>query len=118
MTARNYREPLPKMGALCVQWVRCGRPGCGCSSGRQLHGPYHYFFYRECGRLRKRYVRMADVEAVEVAVAAAHARHRVRWSAQQASQAEWRTAVERLREVENYVRARDDADCRPEPGAG
>ena len=33
----------------------------------QLHGPYHYRFWREGGRLRKQYVRMADVAMVRTA---------------------------------------------------
>ena len=56
-------QPLPKVGALCAQWVRCGTPGCRCARG-ELHGPYYYRFWREDGRLRKRYVRLGDVRAV------------------------------------------------------
>src|SRR5262245_47492898 len=58
-------DPLPKMlpGVVLYQWVRCGRPGCRCARGRP-HGPYHYRFWREGGRLRKAYVRRADVAAV------------------------------------------------------
>jgi hypothetical protein len=56
-------QPLPKVGALCAQWVRCGTPGCRCARG-ELHGPYYYRFWREEGRLRKRYVRLDDVLAV------------------------------------------------------
>lgn len=57
------RKPLPKSGAVCAQWVRCGHPRCRCASG-ELHGPYHYLFWRERGRLRKRYVPLGDVERV------------------------------------------------------
>src|SRR5262249_5512865 len=64
MTLSTHRERLPKIGALCVQWVRCSRPSCACGSRRQLHGPYHYLFFRAGGRLQKRYVRKADVAAV------------------------------------------------------
>jgi hypothetical protein len=58
-------EPLPKMlpGVVCRQWVRCGRPNCRCARGR-LHGPYHYRFWREGGRLRKAYIRPADLGQV------------------------------------------------------
>ncbi len=59
----KHQNPLPKKGAVCVQWVRCCQPGCRCSRG-ELHGPYYYLFWREDGRLRKRYVRVADVAAV------------------------------------------------------
>jgi hypothetical protein len=42
-------------GAICAQFVRCGKAGCKCSRG-ELHGPYYYRFTREGGRLRKSYV--------------------------------------------------------------
>jgi hypothetical protein len=69
-------KALPKTlpGVVCRQWVRCGRPGCRCARG-QLHGPYHYHFARENGRLRKRYVKAADLERVR---AACQARQRER----------------------------------------
>jgi hypothetical protein len=39
------------------------RPTCRCAGG-DLHGPYYYLFWRERGRLRKRYVRTAAAAAV------------------------------------------------------
>ena len=60
-------ESLPKAPSLHVQWVRCGSPGCRCTRG-QLHGPYYYRFWREDGRLRKRYVRLDDVAAVRASM--------------------------------------------------
>ena len=61
-------KALPKTGSVsvCPQWVRCGKPGCRCVRG-ELHGPYHSLFWREAGRLRKRYVRAADVAALTLA---------------------------------------------------
>ncbi len=63
-------EALPKTpmlpGAVCGQWVRCGKPGCKCARG-ELHGPYFYRFVRQGGRLRKRYARLADLDAVREA---------------------------------------------------
>lgn len=50
------------MGAVCAQYVRCGKASCRCAAG-SLHGPYFYRFKREGGRLRKQYVRKADAEA-------------------------------------------------------
>ena len=61
--ATKTAQPLPKVGALCAQLVRCGTLGCRCARG-ELHGPYFYRFWRENGRLRKRYVRLDDVPAV------------------------------------------------------
>jgi len=43
--------------------VRCCRANCRCAQD-ELHGPYHYRFYRDGGRLRKRYIKPADVAEV------------------------------------------------------
>jgi hypothetical protein len=82
-------ETLPKTlpGMVCRQWVRCGRPGCRCARG-QLHGPYLYHFARENGRLRKRYVRPAELADVQ---AACQARQRERREL-----AEWRASCRQL----------------------
>ena len=65
----NSPQKLPKMlpGSVCAQRVKCGRPNCRCAQGRP-HGPYFYRFYREGGRLTKRYVRQADVEEVRAQI--------------------------------------------------
>ena len=57
------RETLPKTASVCGQMVRCGRPNCRCARGA-LHGPYACLFWREGGRLRKRYLRLAEAAAV------------------------------------------------------
>ena len=62
--ARQELEPLP--GEICAQFIRCGKAGCRCQAGH-LHGPYHYRIWREGGRVRKVYVKAADVEAVQAA---------------------------------------------------
>ena len=49
--------------AVCEQFVKCGKNGCKCSRGF-LHGPYFCCFWRESGKLKKLYVRKADVESV------------------------------------------------------
>ena len=58
-------KTLPKMlsGAVCVQWKKCGKPGCHCVRG-ELHGPYYARFWRQDGRLRKAYVRRRDLGQV------------------------------------------------------
>jgi hypothetical protein len=88
-------EPLPKTlpGTVCAQRVRCGKPGCRCA-----RGPGHlayYRFWREGGRLRKCYVRHADLAAVR---AACEARRRERRELAEAWQ-QWRRLVAVLREV-------------------
>ena len=69
-------KELPKIGTVCQQWVRCGRAGCRCSRG-ELHGPYSYLFWREGGRVRKRYVPRAQAPAVQVACVERRERERI-----------------------------------------
>ena len=90
-------EPLPKMlpGVVCAQWVRCGKPGCRCARG-QGHLAY-YRFWREGGRLRKCYVRRAELESVRAACAA---RQRERRELVEYWQ-QWRQLVSVVREVES-----------------
>jgi hypothetical protein len=65
---KKMSETLPKMlpGVVCAQMVRCGKPNCKCARG-ELHGPYHFRFWRDDGRLRKQYVKAADLAAVQAA---------------------------------------------------
>jgi hypothetical protein len=91
----NTPETLPKTlpGVVCVQLVRCGKPGCRCARG-QGHVAY-YRFWREGGRLRKCYVRRADLAAVR---AACEARRQERRELVQ-SWEQWRQLVSVVREV-------------------
>src|SRR5450756_1572888 len=88
---KDVPDKLP--GAVCAQYVRCGTPGCKCARG-ELHGPYFSRFWRDGdGKLRKEYVRGADVKAARAAFAAwrteerkgrdmlAIAQHAVHWLA-------------------------------------
>src|SRR5262249_8580420 len=88
---------LPKTlaGVVCRQWVRCGKRNCRCASGR-LHGPYHYRFWRQGGRLRKAYIRPADLDRVREACLA---RRREKGDLRSAWE-QWRQIVTLLREVE------------------
>jgi hypothetical protein len=88
---------LPKTlpGAVCQQWVRCGRPGCRCARG-SLHGPYFYRFWRHGGRLRKQYVRAADVVRVR---AQCQARRKARQELADWREL-WRRLAAQVREVE------------------
>jgi hypothetical protein len=56
--------------------VKCGNPKCHCARG-ELHGPYWYRFYREGSKVRKAYVRPADLEAVRAACDARREQERV-----------------------------------------
>ena len=88
-------ETLPKTlpGVVCGQRVRCGKPTCRCAGGPG-HLAY-YRFWREGGRLRKCYVRRADLASVR---AACEARRRERRELADAWR-EWRRMVAIVREV-------------------
>ena len=60
-------EPLP--GALCAQYMRCGKANCKCSKG-DLHGPYFVRFWYEHGRQRKEYIKKNELLSVKAAIAA------------------------------------------------
>lgn len=92
---------LPKVGALCAQWVRCGTSGCRCAHG-ELHGPYFYRFWREDGHLRKCYVRLNDVPAVrrEIETHRMHDRHARRVVA--AGWGSWRHLAAQVQEIERH----------------
>ena len=100
MTTRTESlETLPKMllGAVHVQWVRCCRKNCRCAHG-QPHGPYWYRLWRENGKLRKRYVRPADVDDVR-SRCEARRQHRRQLAA---SHDEWRRMAAAVRRVEQH----------------
>jgi hypothetical protein len=93
--ANKTQEPLPKTlrGVVCAQRVRCGKAGCRCARG-QGHLAF-YRFWREGRRLRKCYVRRADLAAVR---AACEARRRERRELTEAWQ-RWRQLVAVVRGV-------------------
>jgi hypothetical protein len=100
---KKLEKTLPKIeplrGTLCRQMKRCGRSNCKCAKG-ELHGPYYYLFWIEIGRLRKAYIRKADVDRVRNLCQA----KRRNQQALEASFDLWRNLQSELREVESYVR--------------
>ena len=98
--APNHGKPLPKTdaGAVCVQYVRCSKPSCRCARG-ELHGPYAYRFWREDGRLRKRYIPPADVAAVQAACSTRRLRQALHRMDLQDGTQTWRALAARVREV-------------------
>ena len=93
-------KALPKMlpGAVCPQYVRCGKDRCKCEAG-ELHGPYYYRFWREDGRLRKAYVRPADLPAVSVACDEERQFLRIGRLARALGQQDWSRLARLLKEV-------------------
>ena len=67
--AQVFVKTLYKTPIVVWHGVRCGKATCRCR-GRNFHGPYAFLYWRdERGRQRRRYVRQADVAAVEAIVA-------------------------------------------------
>jgi hypothetical protein len=87
-------ETLPKTlpGVVCGQWRKCGKAGCRCARG-DLHGPYFARFWRQGGRLRKTYVRKADVEDVSG-----------RCQARRQARAECLAAMQKIREMASFLK--------------
>jgi hypothetical protein len=96
-------EMLPKNlpAAVCSQYILCGKPACRCAGG-DLHGPYFYCFWREDGKLKKSYVRKADVDRVRDLCQAKRRAGRML----NTNFDLWRSIQLELREVESNVRAK------------
>ena len=92
---------LPKTGegAVCAQYRRCGKPSCHCAHGT-LHGPYFCLFWRERGRLRKRYLRSDEVDAVRASILDRREREQSERERRQIWHTNWRELRAALREVE------------------
>ena len=97
---KKSARTLPKMGAVCQQWKRCGQPGCRCARG-QLHGPYYALFWREDGRLRKRYVRLDAAPRVQASCTERREQERQARELARSSREKWRLLQTSLREVLN-----------------
>ena len=103
---RKPEKTLPKTlpGAVCWQWVRCGKPRCKCERG-ELHGPYAYRFERVDGRLRKHYIPKADVAALITACERHREEERARRAARRELTELLRGYTATCREVERWVKA-------------
>jgi hypothetical protein len=90
-------EALPKIrGAVCAQWREY--------KGKRL-GPYYFLCWREGGKLRKRYVKPADLAATIAACAANREEQRERRRSR-AELMQWIHDFNRTsREVERWVKA-------------
>jgi hypothetical protein len=93
-------QTLPQIGTVHLQRRRCGRALCRCRRGH-LHEAY-YWFWREFGRLRKRYLRASEVELVRAACAERRERERARRHAVRAARESWRALVAGVRGVEQH----------------
>lgn len=92
-------KTLPKIGTVCAQWVRCGKPRCRCARG-ELHGPYYALFTRQGGRLRKRYVRLVDAPALMQKCDAWRTEERVMRRVREDAWKHWRRLIKVVQEGE------------------
>ena len=96
---RKSAETLPKTGAVCAQWVRCGKPTCRCAGGA-LHGPYYARFARVDGMLRKRYVKLAAADRARAEADAARDLARTDRAARAEARRRWGALAALVREAE------------------
>ena len=95
----GFRYSLPKTsggGAICAQFVRCGKPRCRCMTTEYRHGPYSYYFRRVRGRLVKEYIHREDADELRAFCAATRAGRRDHSAAWET----WRTLATLVREAE------------------
>lgn len=62
--ASTLAKTLP--GVVIQRMKKCGRSNCKCAQG-ELHGPYHYRYWREGGRLRLQYVKRSNLARITAA---------------------------------------------------
>ena len=90
-------------GTVQPQYIRCGTKGCRCARG-DLHGPYYYRFFWAGGKLKKRYVRLGDVETETAACEARQLREKRRRAARRTNRALIRDMRRRLQKVERWMK--------------
>jgi hypothetical protein len=55
-TVARPRASIPAHACYRQEYVRCGKATCTACSARAGHGPYWYAYWRQNGRLHKRYL--------------------------------------------------------------
>lgn len=63
----EFAKTFYKTPALVHHRVRCGKRHCHCAESGG-HGPYWFLHWREGAVQRRRYVRQAEIEAVQAVV--------------------------------------------------
>ena len=99
-------NPSPKHGggAVCANWVRCGRPWCRCMQGGPKHGPYFARYWWRDGRRHKRYVRQADAQELVAACADRRATECAERAQADVAYQAWRDIRALVREIEHGER--------------
>jgi hypothetical protein len=99
-------KPSPKTseGAICVQWVRCGKPNCRCMHDGPRHGPYYARYWWSDGRRYKRYVRRAEAQEIASACADRRATECAERAQADAAYRAWREVRAMIMEIEHGER--------------
>ena len=97
------RSPLPQIraivrGTVHVQFRVCGRQNCRCRRGER-HAAY-YLFWRQDGKLRKRYIRAGELEATRAACERRRRRQQAWREAERKARASWQALVGYVRDIE------------------
>src|SRR5215207_4316199 len=107
--ATEIAKTLYKIPALLTTWTRCGKPHCRCCEGH-LHGPYHALHWRDGTIQRRRYVRAADVPAVQAVLEKRRQERRAERLAHALSLRSWRQLAQLVEEYE--ARIHEERECR------
>jgi hypothetical protein len=105
-SARALPQVTATRGTVHVQYRACGSRSCRCVDGER-HAAY-FLFWRDGGRLRKRYLRAAEVDGVRAACARRRLRERRLRALVRGDLVTWRELTGRLREMERHGRSDGD----------
>lgn len=103
LTATQFAETFYKVPALVTHGVRCGKPNCKCATSEYRH-PSTCLFWRDgYGKLRRRYVRKAEVNEVREIIELRQAIAREQRRERDLSRLHVRTLMRWLRELRPEV---------------
>ena len=107
MPRKKVKRKVPKisplLGYLRAHYVKCGRSNCHCRNDKG-HGPYFYRIITVNGQKRKKYVRKAELSAVQAGINERRMRlAEVRQVNQEAKEG-WRAFKAQLRQLDQLMR--------------
>jgi hypothetical protein len=88
------------LGTVHLQQRQCGRANCHCRTGERH--PAYYLFWREHGKVRKRYLRASEVERVRDACTYRRLVTSLRRGRIRAAREHWRVLTDQVRGVEHH----------------
>src|SRR6266536_3562811 len=93
----GYPSPIIA-GSVHIQYRKCGRQNCHCRN--DIGHASYYFFYRESGRLRKKYLRATDVDLYRAACETRRRRKRMERAIVRQARTAWRNLTSVGRKME------------------